>query len=620
MERKLVAILAADVVGYSRLMGVDEEATHSALAAHRRDFIDPKILEYRGRIIGLAGDGALVEFASLVDAVRCAVEVQNGMARRNADIESERRIVLRIGINLGDVVVDGNDIYGDGVNIAARLEGLAEPGGICISGHSHDMIEGRLDMPFRDLGLRELKNINRPIRVWAWGRDAKTPTSVDHHGRSNKTSIVVLPFINISGDAEQDYFADGITADISTDLTKVSDLFVLAHNSALTYKGKSISVKQVSNELGVRYALEGGVRKVQNRVRITAQLIDGKSGGQVWADRYDRDLTDIFAVQDEIAHSIVDALRVRLLTGESRAIRKVPTTSIEAYQFYLRGRQFLSRHSTKSYEYAHRMFQRAIQLDPGYAQAYAGIADCDAFRCLLMHSEVSLDYIIATSGKALDLDPGLAEAHASRSLALSLGAEHEAASEEFDRAICLNPDLYEAHYFYARSCVLQGKHEEAVKHYKRAAEVAPDDFQSLGHLAQEYHALKLESAALQAERSSFERAERELARHPDNTRAACYGAVALVYLGDLSHAREWAERALWLEPDDPQVLYNVACVHARLGAHDKAFELLAGALKDMHPRMAAWARNDDDFASMREDPRFEALLDSARHRPAQREA
>jgi adenylate cyclase len=474
------------------------------------------------------------------------------------------------------------------------------------------MIEGRLDMPFRDLGLRQVKNINRPIRVWAWGSDAETTSAVD---KQERTSIVVLPFINMSGDSEQEYFTDGIAEDIGTDLTKVSGLFVIARNSAFTYKGKLVNAKQVSEDLGVRYVLKGSVRKAPNRVRITAQLIDGTTGGQVWADRYDRDLTDIFAVQDEIAHSIVDALRVQLLTRESRAIRRIPTTSVEAYQFYLRGRQFIGRHSTKSYEYARRMFQRAIQLDPDYAQAYAGVADCDAFRCL-MHSEVALDDVIAASDKALNLDPDLAEAHASRGLALSLGAEYDAASDEFEWAIRLNPDLYEAHYFYARSCVLQGKHEEAAKHYKHAAEVAPDDFQSLGHLAQEYHALGRESDALRAERESLERAEHELERHPDNVRAACYGAMSLVFLGELSRAQEWAERALWLDPDDPQALYNIACVHARLGAHDKAFELLARALRDMHPRMAAWARNDDDFASIREDPRFDALLEAAQHPPA----
>ncbi len=423
----------------------------------------------------------------------------------------------------------------------------------------------------------------------------------------------MLPFNYLGGDPGQDYFADGITEDIITDLSKVSGLRVIGRNSAFTYKGKSVDGGEVGKRFNVTAILEGSVRKAGQRVRINAQLINVEDGTHRWADRYDRDLTDIFAIQDEIAHSIVDALKVRLLPQESQAIRKIKTSNIEAYQFYLRGRQYLSRHSTKSYEAARRMFLRAIELDPGYAQAYAGVADCDAFRCL-MHGEVSLEHIIEASSKALSLDPDLAEAHASLGLALSLGAEYKLASDEFERAIHLDPGLYEGHYFYARSCVLQGRHQEAAKHYQQASEVAPDDFQSLGHLAQEYHALGRGSDALLAERRSFERAERELERHPDNVRAACYGAVSLIFLGEPVRAKEWAERALWLDPNDTQVLYNVACVHARLGAHDKAIELLARALETMHPRMAAWARHDSDFASLREDPGFVALLDLASHR------
>ena len=326
------------------------------------------------------------------------------MTRRNAEVPKAQRVTLRMGINHGDVIIEGDDIYGDGVNVAARLQAIAEPGGICLSGTSYDTIQDRLNVPFRDLGFHEVKNIARPVRVWAWGEDAATFEACSgQQQRAGRPSVAVLPFTNMSGDAEQDYFADGISEDIITDLSKVSGLFVVARNSAFTYKGKSVKVQQVSRDLDVRYVLEGSVRKANSRVRISAQLVDGNSGGHLWADRYDRDLTDIFGVQDEIAHSIVDALKVRLLPQESRAILKVPTTNIEAYQFYLRGRQFLNRCSVRSYEVARRMFARAIEIDPGYAQAHAGIADSDAFRCLI-DSDVSLDAILAASARALELD------------------------------------------------------------------------------------------------------------------------------------------------------------------------------------------------------------------------
>lgn len=491
MERRLAAIMVADIVGYSRLIRTDEDGTLAALRALHADLISPKIAEHHGRIVKLMGDGLLAEFASVVEAVRAAAELQQAMAERNAGVPEEQRIEFRVGINLGDVAIDGEDIHGDGVNIAARLEALAEPGGIYVSRAVHDQVRDRLELRFEDLGMQRFKNIDRPVRVWRWLRNGTAPTPEGiriEMSPGGRPSIIVLPFNNMSRDPDQDYFADGITEDIIADLSKVSGLLVAARHSSFTCKGVPAAIQRICRDFDVRYVLEGSVRTADNRVRITAQLIDGVSGRQVWADRYDRELVDIFAIQDEIAHSIADALQVRLPLHEIRAIRKIRTNSIEAYQFYLRGRQYLSRHSAKSYETARRMFQRAIELDPGYAQAYAGIADCDAFRCI-MHGDASLENIVAASTKALELDPLLAEAHASRGLTLSLVAEYERASQEFERAISLDPDLYEGHYFWARSCVLQGNHAEAAVHYKRATEVAPEDFQALGHLAQEYHAL-----------------------------------------------------------------------------------------------------------------------------------
>src|SRR6266571_175123 len=388
MERRLTAILAADVVGYSRLMGTNEAGTLAALKALQTDFIDGKIAEHHGRIVKQTGDGMLVEFPSVVNAVACATEVQRGMRDRNADVPGDRRIQFRIGVNLGDVIVQGEDIFGDGVNVAARLESIAAPGGIMISGSARDHIGNRLDLAFEDMGEQTLKNIERPIRVYRVRLDTPAaPSTKDkkagQHEPVEKPAIAVLPFNNMSGDPEQEYFSDGITEDIITDLSKVSGLLVIARNTAFTYKGKPVKVQQVAQELGVPFILEGSVRKAGARVRVTAQLISSETGAHVWADRYDRDLTDIFAIQDEITHAIVDQLKVKLLPQERKSIKQTPTDNVEAYTYYLRGRQFLHRHSKSNYQLARRMFAKAVELDPLYARAYAGIADCDSF--LFLH-------------------------------------------------------------------------------------------------------------------------------------------------------------------------------------------------------------------------------------------
>src|SRR5882724_4985144 len=494
MERRLTAILAADVVGYSRLMGTNEAGTLAAIKALQTDFIDGKIAEHHGRIVKQTGDGMLVEFPSVVNAVACATEVQRGMRDRNADVPGDRRIEFRIGVNLGDIVVEGDDIFGDGVNVAARLESIAEPGGITISGSVRDQVGNRLDLTFEDMGEQNLKNIERPIRVYSVSLDH--PVALDtkdkrsaEQERLEKPSIAVLPFNNMSGDPEQEYFSDGITEDIITDLSKVYGLFVVARNTAFTYKGKPVKVQQVGKRLGVNFILEGSVRKAGSRVRVTGQLISSRDGGHVWADRYDRDLTDIFAIQDDITHAIVEQLKVKLLPQEKKSIGQTPTASVEAYTYYLRGRQFMQRHSKSNYQLARRMFAKAVELDPLYALAYAGIVDCDSFLFLHYHLDVGIDSILATSAKALALESGLAEAHASRGLALSLGQRYEEAMAEFDQSIALDPNSFEAHYFYARACFAQGKLERAAALFERAAEIKPDDYQSLCLLIHIYRSL-----------------------------------------------------------------------------------------------------------------------------------
>jgi len=616
MERRLTAILAADVVGYSRLMGVNESGTVAALKTLQTDFIDGKIAEHQGRIVKLTGDGMLVEFPSVVNAVACAAEMQRGMRDRNSGLPQDRRIEFRIGVNVGDVIVQGDDILGDGVNVAARLESIATPGGIAISGPVRDHVGNRLDLTFEDVGEQTLKNIERPIRVYrvsvdspaALGTTDEEPTQ---HQQLEKPSVAVLPFNNMSGDPEQEYFSDGITEDIITDLSNVSGLFVVARNTAFTYKGKPVKVQQVAQELGVRFILEGSVRKAGSRVRVTGQLIHGKDGGHVWAARFDRDLTDIFAIQDEITHAIVEQLKVKLLPQEKKSIKQTPTDNVEAYTFYLRGRQFMERRSKAYYQLARQMFAKAVELDPLYARAYAGIADCDSFLFLHYHVEdVVIDDILATSAKALALDSGLAEAHASRGLALSLEKRYDEATAEFEQAIALDPNSFEGHYFYGRACFTQGKLEKAAALFERVAEIKPDDYQSLILLIQIYRSLGRDADKKNAARRGVERAERDLTLHPDNPRSAYLGAAALVALGENDRAREWLSRALAIDPHDIWTQYNAACIYTNLGDIERAFDVLERVLPHAgHELKAGWIKHDSDLDPLRNHPRYQKILE-----------
>jgi len=616
MERRLTAILAADVVGYSRLMGANESGTVAALKTLQTDFIDGKIAEHQGRIVKLTGDGMLVEFPSVVNAVACAAEMQRGMRDRNSGLPQDRRIEFRIGVNVGDVIVQGDDILGDGVNVAARLESIATPGGIAISGPVRDHVGNRLDLTFEDVGEQTLKNIERPIRVYrvsvdspaALGTTDEEPTQ---HQQLEKPSVAVLPFNNMSGDPEQEYFSDGITEDIITDLSNVSGLFVVARNTAFTYKGKPVKVQQVAQELGVRFILEGSVRKAGSRVRVTGQLIHGKDGGHVWAARFDRDLTDIFAIQDEITHAIVEQLKVKLLPQEKKSIKQTPTDNVEAYTFYLRGRQFMERRSKAYYQLARQMFAKAVELDPLYARAYAGIADCDSFLFLHYHVEdVVIDDILATSAKALALDSGLAEAHASRGLALSLEKRYDEATAEFEQAIALDPNSFEGHYFYGRACFTQGKLEKAAALFERVAEIKPDDYQSLILLIQIYRSLCRDADKKNAARRGVERAERDLTLHPDNPRSAYLGAAALVALGENDRAREWLSRALAIDPHDIWTQYNAACIYTNLGDIERAFDVLERVLPHAgHELKAGWIKHDSDLDPLRNHPRYQKILE-----------
>ena len=375
VERRLAAILAGDVAGYSRMMGADEEGTLLRLNTHRREFLEPKIAEHRGRIVKRTGDGVLIEFASVVDATRCAVEIQRGMVERNASVPEDKRIELRIGIHIGDVIIEDGDIFGDGVNIAARLESSAEPGGICISDDVYRQVYGKLDASFQDAGEHELKNIARPVRIYQLqppGHEMKAPALA----LPNKPSIAVLPFQNMSGDAEQDYFCDGMVDDIITGLSRIKWLFVIARNTTFTYKGKSVDVKQIGRELGVRYVLEGSVRKAGVRVRISGQLIDATTGAHVWAERYDRKFEDIFALQDDLTLSVVGAIEPTLRLAEVERVKRKRSDSLDAYDLVLQAQPNVYTRMPSPSMQALPLLERALKLDPSYALAHAYAAEC----------------------------------------------------------------------------------------------------------------------------------------------------------------------------------------------------------------------------------------------------
>ena len=619
MERRLSAIMAADVVGYSRLMSANEVGTLTALKDHRAQLIDPKIAQHQGRIVKLTGDGMLVEFPSVVNAVECACTIQREMRTRNADVPGERRIEFRVGINLGDVIVDDDDIFGDGVNVASRIEGIAKPGGVAVSGAVRDNIGNKLDLVFEDMGEQELKNIGLPVRVYdvILAAGSETASQADESNDSEKPSIAVLPFNNMSGDGEQEYFSDGITEDIITDLSKVSGLFVVGRNTSFTYKGKAIQLQQVAAELGVKFLLEGSVRKAGQRVRVTGQLIDGSSGGHLWADRYDRDLTDIFAIQDEITTAIVDQLKIRLLPKEKKAIERTPTVNVEAYNYYLKGRQ-LFHAFTKSYLIlAKEMFARAMEIDPGYARAYAGMASSISRLWGMYNVPTVADELLAITDKALALDPNLSEAHAARGEALANSDRRSEAAAAFERALELDPNSFDASLSYARFCVTEGKPEKAIELYLRALEIQPDDSQAPMLLQIVYRSVGRVEESERYARLGLKRAEEQLKLHPENSRPAQLGAATLASLGEKEQALKWLERAKLIDPDDNNARYNAACTYAQLGELDQAVDMLEEWSKHCGAEQEMWFLHDSDLDPVREHARYPALVEAFRNRPAQ---
>ena len=610
MQRKLTVILSADVVGYSGLMERDEAGTLERLKANRRTVFDPSVASHGGRIVKLLGDGALVEFASVVSAVACAQEVQQA-----TDAASEARdtaIRYRIGINLGDVIVEGDDIYGDGVNVAARLQALAEPGGVAVSRTVRDQVVGKIPCDFADLGEHTVKNIVRPIHVFALraGAGASGPPAPERR----RMAICVLPFANMSGDPEQEYFSDGITEDIITDLSKVSALAVVSRNSAFSFKSKHVDIAQVARQLSVTHVLEGSVRKVGNRVRITAQLIEAATDSHLWAERYDRDLNDIFALQDEISEAIVGALKLKLLPAEKKAIEQRSTTNPEAYKLYLMARQYNAMGNSRHRDISVRFCRRAVEIDPGYAKAWALLAICQANARMLNVSTGDTGW--AAAERALALLPDLAEAHAARGRILGDAGRYDEALIEHAAALRLDPDGYEVNAAAARCYIPMRRYREAAACLEKAAVAIEADFWALGMAIQCYEALGDEEGEQSAARRALERVEKFIVAEPDHGLAIGWGVSALVALKNVERAKEWTERAMLLEPDNLNLRYNLACGMVSLGEHTLAIDLLEPVLALAQPANLRWFRTDNSLDALRGDARLEALLAQAEARLA----
>jgi len=545
-NRRLAAILAADVVGYSRMMGADEAGTLTSLKLHRETVFDPAVIEHKGRVVKLIGDGTLVEFASVVDAVKCALSIQRAM--KAGAQPNGHGITLRIGINLGDVIIDGDDIYGDGVNVAARLEPLATPGGVCVASIVNESVGSRIDVRFTDGGEVTVKNIDRPIRVWKWhpGSDPVAAQPAQAEPAAGKAppeppSIAVLPFNNMSGDPEQEYFSDGITEDIITDLSKIAGLMVIARNSSFAYKGRSVDIRNVGRELGVRSVLEGSIRRAGNRVRITAQLIDAATGGHVWADRFDRDLTDIFAVQDEVTRQIVDALKVKLTPSDEARIADTPTNSLEAHDHFLKGRELARASNINALIYGEAVecLKRAVALDPGYAQAYAWLALAHVLNFnnhWTSDAEVSLHLGDDLAAKAIASDPNEPAAYGAASVPALLQKDYRRAETTIDKALQLNPNYAFAINSRGTLAMYTGRPQAAIADIERAMRLDPGFSQQYLHFLGLAHLLigNYETAAAMFKERIL------LVPQTDASRSAL--ASALGHLGHIDEARlVWAE-------------------------------------------------------------------------------
>jgi TolB-like protein/Tfp pilus assembly protein PilF len=543
LPRKLAAILYADVAEYSRLTGEDEDSTHRTLSEYL-DLISTVVERHRGRVMHYAGDAVLAMFEAVVDALTCATAIQEELKIRGGESAEDRRLEFRIGLNLGDVIEDRGDIYGDGVNIAARLESLAEPGGICISGTVHDAIGNKVEVEYEFMGEQQVKNIEKPVRAYrvvlgAAKQIDTTPAAPAKLELPDKPSIAVLPFTNMSGDPEQEYFSDGIVEDIITDLSKINELFVIARNSTFAYKGQRVNVPDVCRELGVRYALEGGVRKAANRVRITAQLIDGATGGHVWAERYDRDLDDIFAVQDEVTRNIVSALALRLTPDERERVQRRDTENLEAYEYFLRGRDQALRDTPEANAHARAMLEKAIELDPEFSLAFSHLAR----NHIIAYSnrwggapDESLKLAMELAEHAAELDESNSHAYFALAMAALWSKQHDRAAVAAEKCLALDSNSADGYGALGLIQVYAGKPRETVESLHNAMRLDP-------HYRDIYlHILALAHEQLEEYEQAVDVLKRRLVRKPESDISRVLLASIYGHLGKFEESRaQWAE-------------------------------------------------------------------------------
>ncbi|MFY9737284.1 MAG: adenylate/guanylate cyclase domain-containing protein, partial [Rhodoplanes sp.] len=538
------------VAGYSRLTGMDEEGTHAQLTGHLRSLVDPKIAEHHGRVVKNTGDGVLAEFSSVVEAVRCAVDVQRGMVQRNSEVPQEERIEFRIGINVGDIIIDSGEIFGDGVNVAVRLESLAEPGGICISDFAYQQVRGKIPAEFVDIGEQQLKNIARPVRAYNVSVDASIGGKEEKPALTlpDKPSIAVLPFQNMSGDPEQEYFADGMAEDIITALSRTRRLFVIARNSTFTYKGRAVDVKQVGRELGVRYVLEGSVRKAANRVRITGQLIDTSTGAHLWADRFDGTPVDIFDLQDQVTASVVGAIAPKLEQAEIERARRKPTESLDAYDYYLHGMASFYRGTKDAISEALQLFHKAIARDPEFASAYGMAAWCYVQRKnnLWMtdraQETAAIERLARQAARLGKEDP---TALYTGGYALAQIEGHlDAGIALIDRALALDPNLAAAWHLSGWMRIHLREPEVAIAHLTRAVRLNPLD--PLLFAMQNGMAAAHFLAGRYDEASSW--AEKALREHPNYLPAIRMSAASHAFAGRLAEAQKAVARMRQVDP------------------------------------------------------------------------